>query len=79
MLPLLVLWSVLTAVQAAAQPVPATRPPGQLFENVTESSFDFWLLALSWPPALVPPAAQSRARHAVVRQEAHAGFWTHGL
>jgi len=43
------------------------------------AQFDFWILALSWPPSLVPVAAQSRARHAVIRHEAHAGFWTHGL
>lgn len=43
------------------------------------AKFDFWILALSWPPSLVPVPAQSRARHAVIRHEAHAGFWTHGL
>jgi uncharacterized membrane protein len=44
-----------------------------------DTSYDFFLLALFWPPSVVAPAAQSRARHAVIRRDAHAGFWTHGL
>ncbi|WIA17366.1 hypothetical protein OEZ85_014227 [Tetradesmus obliquus] len=41
--------------------------------------FDFFLLAQFNPPAYVPVAAQSRAKHAIVRHEAFPGFWTHGL
>jgi hypothetical protein len=41
--------------------------------------FDFFLLAQFNPPAYVPVAAQSRAKHAITRHEAFAGFWTHGL
>lgn len=69
---------------------PSKEPlvPSQLPHNSAHShraeqqappTFDFWILALFWPPAIVPTAAQSRARHAVIRQEAHSGFWTHGL
>jgi ribonuclease I len=54
---------------AAFSEVPA--PP-----NVT---FHFWLLAFFWPATVVSPTAQSRARHLVIRHEARAGFWTHGL
>jgi ribonuclease I len=45
----------------------------------TAVDFDFFLLAQFNPPAYVPVAAQSRAKHAITRHEAFPGFWTHGL
>lgn len=54
-----------------------------LFANATglpnSTSFDVYVLALSWPPASVPIEAHSRARHIMHQGEANAGFWTHGL
>ena len=64
---------------AAAALNSATAAPGLTAEDVEAAKFDFWILALFWPPSVVPVAAQSRARHAVIRQEARSGFWTHGL
>lgn len=52
---------------------------GQTSQDAAPEPFDFWVLALVWPPAIVAAPAQSRTRHAVIRKEAHAGFWTHGL
>jgi hypothetical protein len=49
------------------------------FAAAATVDFDFFLLAQFNPPAYVPVAAQSRAKHAITRHEAFPGFWTHGL
>jgi hypothetical protein len=67
---------------------PAYRPPelpalawadSNLSSAAAAVEFDFFLLAQFNPPAYVPVAAQSRAKHAITRHEAFPGFWTHGL
>ena len=51
----------------------------QPYSNNTNPPFDVYVLALSWPPSVVPIEAHSRARHIMHQGEANAGFWTHGL
>jgi hypothetical protein len=68
-----------------ANPNFASEPPdvpwleGSTFGAAAAVDFDFFLLAQFNPPAYVPVAAQSRAKHAITRHEAFPGFWTHGL
>jgi ribonuclease I len=71
---LLLLHSGCTRVVASVPSVAVDRAP----VNLTEP-FDFWLLALSWPPSVLPRSQHSWAQHAIARHEAAPGMWTHGL
>jgi ribonuclease I len=76
------------AEPGVAAPGAAAVPPPRGLDGVWQSraaqltgaeAFDFYLLALLWPPATLPAALHGRARQLLVRHEAHAGYWTHGL
>ncbi len=41
--------------------------------------FDFWILAVFWPPSVLSKSQHSWAQHALARHEAAPGMWTHGL
>ncbi|KAG2499150.1 hypothetical protein HYH03_002732 [Edaphochlamys debaryana] len=51
-----------------AQPPPASP-----------SAYDFFILSTYWPPSVIDPASQGRARHVIATGGASPGFWSHGL
>lgn len=69
----------ITLASRVAEPSAGPSLGGHTFAAAATVDFDFFLLAQFNPPAYVPVAAQSRAKHAIVRHEAFPGFWTHGL
>ncbi|GAX84702.1 hypothetical protein CEUSTIGMA_g12124.t1 [Chlamydomonas eustigma] len=70
---------VVNAIQAAIANAYNESNPANAAPGPPPGLFDFYFLALSWPPAAVPISAHSRARHIMHQGEANAGFWTHGL